>query len=152
MLHPPPKEKLNIFLPAFFFLQSVLIQMAKRFLRPCTACSTEVNGNPDTDFSNRKIESTNSKKARKVKSFFYSFAFLPLQKDNLKRIRKSAKWRNQKHFKLLPMTPLTTVMLIPREQHCCGIALSPIRSNKTSTPIYVRPYSPAEMACAFEGA
>lgn len=116
----PTEKKLNIFLPAFSLLQSVPTQMAKCFLRPCTACSTEVNGNPDTDFSNRKIESTNKKKARKMKSLFF---FLLLQKNNLKRIRIVAKWRNQKHFKLLPMTLLTTVMLIPREQHCCGITL-----------------------------
>lgn len=46
-----------------------------------------------------------------------SFIFFLLQKNSPKRIRMAAKWRN--YFKLLPVTQLTMVMLIPREQHCC---------------------------------
>lgn len=46
-----------------------------------------------------------------------SFIFYILQKNSPKRIRMAAKWRN--YFKLLPMTQLTMVMSIPKEQHCC---------------------------------
>jgi len=63
-----------------------------------------------------------------------------------------AKWRNQKHFELLPVTQLTTAMLIPSEQHCRGVTLNPIISIKTSTPIDVRPSSQAETGCAFPSA
>lgn len=67
------KKQLNIFLLAVFLLQSVPTQMAKLVLRPCIASSTEVSGNPDTNFTNIKIESISSKKAKRKKikiSFF----------------------------------------------------------------------------------
>lgn len=70
---PHQKKQLNIFLPAVFLLRSVPTQMAKLVLKPCIASSTEVNGNPDTNFTNMKIESISSKKAnrKKIKISFF---------------------------------------------------------------------------------